>query len=274
MRGLVFFGLLCCCSAAAERLECMVWMCLERCNETSADIAESLSQLNGPLRHAVTTVAFELYNLGPNGQLVTIANLSNVGPKLSNSGFRTYPMISSYPYPPAFLSWMRQLWQTPSVGQAFIAQLRSEAQTHGWTGFQVDWEPTATATPQDAEDYAAFLSTMADALHPVLIMPTVATWNAIWNLTAIGQSRVHKVLTMSTYASQLSTFEQRLDMTLKSVSANLLGVGVENWPDLDVGIEQRYQMTLARGVSYFGIWKMPLSDEWIAASQKYCAVAN
>ncbi len=252
----------------------MVWMCLERCNETSGDIAQSLNQLSGPLRKAVTTVAFELYNLGPNGQLVTNVNLSNVGPKLRSSGFRTYPMISSYPYPPEFLSWMRQLWQTPSVGQAFIAQLRAEATAHGWTGYQVDWEPTAAATPEDAQSYAEFLSTMADGLRPVLVMPTVATWNAIWNLTALGRSRVHKVLTMSTYASQLSTFQQRLDMTLQFVPAALLGVGVENWPDLDAGIEQRFQLTLARGVSYFGVWKMPLNDEWLAAAKQYCAVAH
>jgi hypothetical protein len=272
MRGFLFLILVVCCCGAAVQLECMVWMCLERCNETSTDIALSLSQLNGPLRSSVTSVSFELYNLGPNGQLITNSGLSNVGPSLRKSGFRTYPMISSYPYPPQFLSWMQQLWQTPSVGQSFISQLKAEAAAHGWTGFQVDWEPTATATPQDAESYAEFLSTMADSLHPVLVMPTVATWNAIWNLTAIGRSRVHKVLTMSTYASKLSTFEEKLDYTLQFVPKELLGVGVENWPDLDTGIEQRFQLTASHGVSYLGVWKMPLNSEWLAAAEKYCAV--
>jgi hypothetical protein len=132
------------------RLQCMVWLCLERCNETSTNIQQSLSQLKS-LGNQVPLAAFELYNLGPNGQLIVNSDLTNVGPLLKAMGKDTYPMISSYPYPPQFLSWMQQLWQTPSVGDHFISQLKNEAQMHGWTGFQVDWEPTAVASPADAK---------------------------------------------------------------------------------------------------------------------------
>ncbi len=262
--------MLLCCAAVSAQLQCMVWLCLERCNETTAVIEQSLEQLTGPLAKRITTAAFELYNLGPNGQLIINVNLSNVGPKLKASGLRTYPMISSYPYPPEFLSWMRQLWQTPAVGQALIETLRQESKTHGWTGFQVDWEPTATATPADAQAYAEYLTTMADSLKPVLVIPTVATWNAIWNLTYLGHTSVHRVVTMSTYASSIATFQKELDYTLQFIPKKLLGVGVENWPDLDAGIEQRFATTIARGVSELAIWKMPLADDWIAAVQKYC----
>ena len=263
--GLLALLFVCC---ALGQLDCMAWMCLERCNETASSIAGSLQQLQG-LSDRLNSVAFELYNLGPGGALVTNA-LTAVGPSLRAMGFQTYPMISSYPYPPEFLSWMRQLWETPSIGQMLIGQMKKEAATNGWAGYQVDWEPTATATPQDAVNYAAFLTTMSKALAPLKILPTVATWNSIWNLTAIGKSSVYRVVSMSTYATKLATFEQRLQETLKAVPASKLSVGVENWPDVDANFTERLQLTIANKVPSFAVWKMPITEEWNQGLRQYC----
>lgn len=113
------FVLLCLLGVACGQLQCMVWMCLERCNDTSHDIQNSIAQasLLGP---KLPLVAFELYNLGPNGQLITNNGLTNVGPVLKGLGKQTFPMISSYPYPPEFLSWMRQLWNDPKYVVSFL----------------------------------------------------------------------------------------------------------------------------------------------------------
>lgn len=254
----------------SSSLSCMVWLCLERCNETGADIARSLQQL-GQL--PLSAAAFERYNLGVNGTVV-VNNLTNVGPTVKALGMQAYPMLSSWPYPPEFLTWMRQLWLVPAVGDAFIRRLHVEAARNGWDGYQVDFEPTAKATPEDARQYALFLSKMARDLAPLRVLPTVATWNSIWNLELLGKTAVHRVITMSTYATKWATFDRMLNLTLQSIRPGLLGVGVENWPDLDERFEDRIRATIARGVDFFAVWKMPLSDEWMTGLKRHCAVTQ
>ena len=85
---------------------------------------------------------------------------------------------------------------------------------------------------------------MARALLPVKIIPTVATWNAIWNLTAINEEKeVFKIVTMQTYAKTYEEFQAALNSTLKSVDKSRLGVGVETWPFLDEDIEKRIEVS-------------------------------
>ncbi len=64
----------------------MPWVCLERCNFTSAQIAVHVQTI---LSNAdvFDTVSFELYNLGANGSLIR-NNFTNVGPL-----FRQYDII-------------------------------------------------------------------------------------------------------------------------------------------------------------------------------------
>jgi hypothetical protein len=54
------------------------------------------------------------------------------------------------------------------------------------------------ATSIDAKNYAKFLGEMAEKLKPVRILPTVATWNTIWNLTEINEQPLFKIVTMQT----------------------------------------------------------------------------
>jgi len=103
-------------------------------------------------------------------------------------------VISSYPYPPDFLSWMRQVFANP---QPFIDACLSEyvlimilgffltshrALKEGYTGYNVDWEPTTTATSQDAILYAQFLTKFTDALHKhnKKVTVDIASWSSIW----------------------------------------------------------------------------------------------
>lgn len=93
----------------------MPWMCLERCNGTSQSIASDLKQIEKH-KHHLSGVAFELFNLGPNSTLV-VNSFTNVGPVIASFGLETFGMISSFPYPPQFIDWMRQLFSNP---QPFI----------------------------------------------------------------------------------------------------------------------------------------------------------
>lgn len=72
---------------------------------------------------------------------------------------------------------------------------------NGYTGFNIDWEPTTDALPADAIAYANFLDTLSKALHAVGVQVTadVATWSTIWNLTALAATDIDALITMSTY---------------------------------------------------------------------------
>jgi hypothetical protein len=85
----------------------MPWICLERCGDNSTDIAAQLHQfaVNGSVLNAAS---FEDYNLGANSQLIK-NNLTQVALPLKKLGISTWAMVSSYPYPPEFLTWMRQV---------------------------------------------------------------------------------------------------------------------------------------------------------------------
>lgn len=122
--------------AAVNASSVMPWFCLERCQDTNADIENGLEQV-AQLKEkgCLASVAFELYNLGPNGTLVT-NKLTPIGPRLVALGVEAIPMISSFPYPPQFLEWMRQLWTSQQMGDAFLAQLKSEAEANGWSGYR------------------------------------------------------------------------------------------------------------------------------------------
>lgn len=49
-------------------------------------------------------------------------------------------------------------------------------------GWNVDWEPSARATADDAAAYAQFLTAFADAMHAenMELSVDIATWNPIW----------------------------------------------------------------------------------------------
>ena len=60
----------------------MPWMCLERCGANSTDIQNNLAQLK-QLSPYITKVAFEEFNLGPNGTFV-VNYLTHVTPQVSS----------------------------------------------------------------------------------------------------------------------------------------------------------------------------------------------
>jgi hypothetical protein len=172
-------------------------------------------------------------------------------------------MVSSYPYPPAFLTWMRTVFAAP---QPFIAACLAQAQAQRLTGetrgsgrgggrgggtvccsphaltpppprapgLNIDWEPTSgngapTPTAQDAADYAAFLDAFATAMHAagVAVTVDVATWSPIWNLTAIGATAVDGVALMSTYTDDWPTWQRVFAEAVAAVPAGKLVVGLE-----------------------------------------------
>jgi len=239
----------------------MPWMCLERCGANSSDIARSLQEIEDHLA-LLPAVSFEMFNLGPNSTLV-LNNLTRVNQQLSAMGVETYPMISSWPYPKAFIDWMRQLFANP---EPFIAAAVAQAQLNNFSGFNVDFEPTVTATAEDAINYAAFLTTFADALHAQgkRLTVDVALWNPIWNYTLLSQSSVDRVMIMGTYAVNDTIFMEQFMAAYSSIALSKLGIGLEtdnaNYSQADLSL--RFEALTKFGIQELDLWRMDIPDPW------------
>jgi hypothetical protein len=141
-------------------------------------------------------------------------------------GFEAWPLLSSYPHPPEFIEWMREVFQNPGP---FIDQCISEAALYGYFGYNLDWEPTGDdITSQDGTDYAAFIETFAQALHAagLKLSVDVATWTPIWDYDAIAQTSADTMISMGTYTSTDTSFTSQLDLIMESFG-DRAGVGLE-----------------------------------------------
>ena len=214
-------------ASSAAALFSMPWLCLERCGDSSADIAAQLAQLAGPHRADFTAASFELFNLGPNSTLI-VNNLTAVAAQLSALGLQTHAMVSSFPYPPEFLTWMRQVF---------------------------------------AVDYANFLDTLAGAMHAhgVLVSVDVATWSKIWDVAAIAATRVDYVMNMETYVTNDTVWLQEFADSLALIPREKLVVGLENHENLsDASLKLRFDAMAAAAppVRSIGIWRAGIEDSW------------
>lgn len=178
-------------------------------------------------------------------------------------------MVSSYPYPPQFLDYMRAVFAAPGP---FIAACLEAAAAQKLAGFNIDWEPQTgeTPTPQDAADYAAFLGTFSSAMHAagLVVSVDVATWSPIWDVPAIAASGVDLVATMSTYTANWTTWQEELAYFVSVVPPARLVVGLEtvrdsdNQPYTTAELEQRFVALAAAGASQVAVWRSPIPDNW------------
>lgn len=244
----------------------MPWMCLERCNDTSADIAGQLNQF-ATNTSVLNAASFEDFNLGPNCTLVK-NNLTQVARPLQKLGVQRWAMISSYPYPPEFLDWMRQVFANP---YPFIDACVAAAKAEGLTGFNVDWEPTSKApAPEDSADYAAFLDLFATELHKegIQVSVDVAGWSPIWNFTLIGSTAVDFVATMSTYTDDDAAFTRSLDYAVATIPKDKLVVGLETVMASTNGLYNqtelafRFNAIKAKRIRRVGLWRAGVPDLW------------
>jgi len=249
----------------------LVWMCLERCGDNTTEIQAQLHTIAvEKKRNLITDVSFEIYNLGPKATLVK-NNLSSVAAALKKIGVDTYAMISSFPHPPQFLTWMRYLFQHP---QSFIAQCIQAQSQVGFTGFDIDFEPTVTATPQDAIDYANFLDLFSKAMHShgIKVQVDIASWNPIWNWTAIGESAVDRVMSMDTYAGSWTNWAPAFNRSLSLIPLAKIAIGLENVdpnsgnasiPLSDQQLQDRFDLINPAKIPVVGVWDMPVpSNYW------------
>jgi len=241
-------------------------MCLEICGGTPQSIAQDVATIHSN-QNLLTSVSYEKYTLGSNADFVDFSpkyNLTDVT-KMLPQNLELLPMLSSYPHIPTFLDDMRLLFANPTN---FINTAIAEAKAKGYSGYNVDFEPTTTASTADAVAYAKFLNTFADAMHGngMILTVDVATWNGIWNNTLISLTNVDRVITMQTYVEKWDDFQTQMAIALKTISIQKLGIGLEvyttptNWT-------QRFELITQSKALEVDVWLMPLpQDLWSCIS--------
>jgi hypothetical protein len=236
----------------------IVWMGLEITGENiSADIRSI-----GIHRNDLTGVSYEHYLLGSQGYFGPILTISNVTGEIKSFGLQTYPMIIS-----TNLMDIEYLIYHPSN---FISRAVTKAEGAGYTGYNIDFEPSQAANATVAAAYASFLTAFANALHMDgrKLTVDIATWNPFWNFVALANTTVDTLYDMSTYASPSFNFAAALGYANQTIPHSKLGIGlitvnVNNGAVLqNYSVSARFQALEADGVTKIAVWDMPLAPYW------------
>ncbi|CAE7606589.1 unnamed protein product [Symbiodinium sp. KB8] len=163
---------------------------------------------------------------------------------------------------------MRQVFRNPAP---FISALQSHIQARGYSGVNIDWEPTKGVTARDALDYAAFLDLLASELHAVGAQVTVdfATWSPIWNLTALAATGVDRFMDMGTYTDSPDSWKRQLQVALQALPHGKIVVGLETTmassgaPYPVSVLQQRFQLLREAGLDAVGLWLAPIPASFL-----------
>jgi spore germination protein YaaH len=231
MFGAFFLFFLCCLqqnvasSSSSSGRRLMLWMCLEDCSDSSNDINNQIDSIYEH-RDVISAVSFEKYTLGANSTLVTNSKLTDVSATIKSMDLEAWPLLSSYPHPPEFIDWMREVFADPDP---FINACISEAQKNSFAGYNLDWEPTDAVKEEDGVNYAQFINYFSDQLHSAgfLLTVDIATWSSIWNFDLLAKTSADRFISMSTYTATDSSFTSQLEKLVNVFGPEKSGVGLE-----------------------------------------------
>jgi len=259
----------------------MPWMCLEIC-DTPSSIQQQLQTIREHT-DSLSGVSFEIYTLGDNCALrkfnasdVPPLGLTAVTDDIHAAGLESWPMISSWPHPANFITYIRKVVNNDVCSNSFISQALKEARKYNYTGYNLDWEPTysnstAPVTKADAQAYATFVNKFATALHDAgfKLGVDMATWVTIphgpsfWNYTALAATEVDKGISMGTYTSCDTSFEKQLSL-ITNAFGRRAGVGLQNvnasnnTPLSYAEVAFRFDAIKKSNVKEVDIWSMPI----------------
>jgi hypothetical protein len=236
----------------------IVWMCLERCNDSPADGLAEIARN----KRLLTGVSYEQYDLGP-GQLVD-NGFTDVGPAIAAMGLERWPMITT-----ANNSLLLELfWGPDHASPPVLQQAVAVAVAKNLTGFDLDFEPDDDMREIDAVRYVRFLDMFAAALHAEgkRLSVDVASWNHLWNFTLLAGSRVDMIHQMDTYCCN-DNFTEWQNVFARSAAvfpARMLSVGlITEMPQLDqANLTMRLKYLTAHNISSAAYWKLPMPQAY------------
>ncbi len=245
--------------AAAAPRSSIVWMCLERCNDSPsaglAEIARNKELLSG--------VSYEQYDLGSGSMLVN-NGFTDVGAALAAMGLERWPMITTASN--ALL--LELLWGPHHASPPIVAEAVAEALAKNLTGFDIDFEPDDAMRDEDAARYVQFLDTFALALHKVgkRLSVDVASWNKFWNFTLLAGSRVDTIHQMDTYCcnDNFTEWQSVFERSANVISPRLLSVGLISEQPLlsQANLTMRLNYLTAHNINRAAYWKIPMPQAY------------
>lgn len=242
-------------------------MCLEDCGDSSNEINDQIQTIYDN-KELITAVSFEKYTLGANSTLVINTNVTDVSATITSMDVEAWPLLTSYPHPPEFIDWMREVFEFPDP---FISQCISEAKQYNYVGYNLDWEPTTDdVTDEDGVAYAQFITTFADELHRhgLLLTVDIATWSPIWNYDVLSKTSADRFISMGTYTSSDSSFTKQLDLLVDTFGPEKSGVGLEMVNASSSAriplneVQWRFAQIDESDATEVAIWRMPVPAGW------------
>ncbi len=169
------------------------------------------------------------------------------------------------------------LLKSASLQAAFVQNAVSAAVNSNLDGYNVDFEPSS-GIQYLAPQYGTFLTNFANAMHSKdkTLSVDVAAFDggALWNLTIEAKSTVDLILTMTTYSSSYSQFQQGLQTMLSNVPVAKIAIGFLTMSD-DSTLAQRMSDVEATNIHCVMVWPSGssfLSDIWwgnLTSYQRY-----
>jgi hypothetical protein len=257
----------------------MPWMGLERTGESIAADLQQLTSNADIFQH----VSFECYNLGADSTLVK-NNLTQVNDALRAAGIKTFPMVSTYNDTchhecPDTILHIRQLLNAP---QKFVASAIAEAEVHGYSGFNIDLEPTGSVDA-DGLLYPTFVAYCADefAKHGLTLTIDIASWGALWNFTAlsaVAKTRANLIIyDMDGYAGADDTWQRLFNKAVAAFGPAPLGMGLittnpnTGAPFTLADMQMRMDAIQQSGIQSIGIWDAPVPADWLPLLKEWLA---
>jgi LysM repeat protein len=216
---------------------------------------------------AVTVVSPDIYALSDSATFEVQSTQAEVCPQVHAIGLKCEPVILNNQYSPAGIN---ALLTSPSLQSSFIQSAVTEAINSNLDGYNVDFEP-ASGTFNLASAYGAFLTNFANAMHAQgkSLSVDIASFDGglLWNLGIEAQSTVDLVVTMVTYNSDFSIFQQGLQSIVSQVPIQKVAVGLLTVSD-DSTVAQRMQAIEVDGVRCVMVWPSYggfLSSAWMGS---------
>jgi len=242
----------------------MPWMCLEICGFNNEQIVDQLLQIKNYSNY-LSGVSYEAYELRSGSTFYNLQQ-TNIQPNITSYGLETWPMIISDD-----IVELRELFANPTP---FTTAAINTAKQLKFTGYNIDFEPAANATAEDAVNYAKFITNFANELHAIGFKLTadVATWSYFWDLPLLSNTTIDKLMYMETYVTNTTLWEIEFQKGITQIVNSKLGVGLEcNLYVSTEDIEIRFQYINQANINEIDIWETPIPQSWWPFIEKFAS---
>lgn len=215
---------------------------------------------------ALTVVSPDTYYLTNASTFAISSPQGEICPQAHSLGLKCDPLISGSGDP------LYVLLTNPALESHFISSAVNQAITDHADGLNIDFEPYSFSSgtiPQLSLQYSAFLTNFVAVAHQLGLFMSVdmACWDgpytngsptcsggSFWNLKLESQSGIDLVLTMQTYDTSATSFQNIIKETLNYVPRSQLAAGFLTQSQNDASLSQEFAFLEGNTIQSVMIW--------------------